>query len=353
MDGRAWNECTKWLSDDAYQLVNQAVNILNTFGYDVKLDNTEHNGFGRTNLCPDGSLYYEVGIKEIVDEPRRILSVHEALAPVVTCFHEVCGHGGQWRNEAQKEDPLSRVLLLNDLACKSSNDYFGVDSSYTVPTRQYFEQPHEIVAQYMALKMTQKFLSVVYNEEQANKLLCEYVNLRIESGNAFIPAPDDYEMEIPADGRKPYMKPTEPFTSMTDVYDRFQKTFVEQVFKPVDYKVTKNSTDSVSITIDNQKWPWERVWSRKQVNEISDRLTQAYVLSAIWLDQRVAFQWIKELPVFEHMQFPENISELIRNGPEQPKENELDLELLTEDDIDFTRAVEQISTDVTSGMAKG
>lgn len=343
MDGRAWNMCTKWPTQDARQLVEHTLNLLNGYGYNLKL-NKEISTKSGSAVVEFNQIIYEIGIKEFIDEPRKILSIHEALHPTVTCFHEVCGHGGQWRHEVQKDTQLSKVLLLNDLACKSSNEYYGVDSYYMTPTQQYFEQPHEIAAQYMALKMTQKLLTAIYDEGTANKLLCEYVNLRIESGNSFIPPPDNYEMQIPADGRKPYMKPTEPFTSMANVYDQFQKTFVEQVFKPVDYKVTKDSMDSASIFIENQKWPWERAWSRNQVNRIPDRLTQAYVLSAMWMEQYDSFHWIKELPVFKHMPFPNNISALIRNGPEQPKTKDLNLELLTEDDIDFTKAVEQIDS---------
>lgn len=345
MDDRAWILCTKWYGDDAYLLAKQAVNRLNYFGYNIKLNETMHSGYGSTQLNDDGSLYYEIGIKEIFENQNSRFSIHEALAPTVACFHEVCGHGGQWRNEVKKETPLSQILILNDLACKSSFEYYGIDILNEEPEKQYFEQPHEIAAQYMGLKMTQKFLSVIYDEEEANKLLCEYVNLRITSDNEFISTPDGYQMETPADGRKPYMKPTEPFTSMSQVYDQFQETFIKQVFTPADYIVTKDSIDFVENYISTQKWPWERIWSRKQINQISDRLTQTYVLSGVWLEQHEYGSWIRKLPVLEHMNFPENISELIQNVPDYPDENDLDLKLLTEDNIDFTHAVEQIKPD--------
>lgn len=342
MDKRVWETCKKWYGDDAYLLAEQTVNWLNSLGHSIELNKMKCLGSGYERLMADGSLQYEIGIRELFENPNSRFSIHEALAPTVACFHEVYGHGGQWRNEAMKDDPLSKVLLLNDLACKSSLQYYGVNSSYEKPSQQYFNQPHEIAAQYMGLKMTQKFLSAIYNKETANELLCEYVNLRIASDNTFIPVPDDYEMEMPDDGRKPYMKPTEPFTTMSQVYDQFQETFVKQVFTPANYKVTRNSMDFVEYYISNQKWPWERIQSRKQVNQISDRLTQAYVLSAVWIEQHEYGSWIKELPVFEHMDFPKNISELIQNIPVDPKEKDLNLEILTEDDIDFIRAVEQI-----------
>lgn len=308
------------------------------------------SGSGTEQLMPDSSLHYEVGIKEIYENPRKLFSIHEALAPTVTCFHEACGHGGQWRHEALKDEPLSRVLLINDLACKCSNQFYGVDPSYKNPERQYFEQPHEIAAQYIALKMTQKFLTVVYDVDKADKLLCEYVNLRIASGNEFITVPDDYEMEIPADGREPFMKPTEPFHSMKQVYERFQETFVEKVFEPVSYQNTKESGDFVNRYIKEQKWPWERIQTRNQINAIDNRLTQTYVLSGIWINQHDYGPQIRQLPVFKNIEFPNNIKELIRDIPDPPDEDELDLNALTEDDIDFARAVEQIDVDVGQSL---
>ncbi len=231
------------------------------------------------------------------------------------------------------------------LPVKNSNEYYGVDSMYKNPSPQYFEQPHEIAAQYMGLKMTQKFLSAVYDGNKADRLLCEYVNLRIASGNEFISAPDNCQMEVPADGRKPYMKPTEPFTSMSQVYEQFQKTFVKQVFGHAEYTVPKKSTDYVAGYINSQKWPWERIQSRKQINQIPDRLTQAYVLSAAWLKQHEYGSYVREFPVFKHMDFPKNISQLIDTMPVHPKKEDLDLNKLVEDNIDFVRAVEQIKPD--------
>lgn len=152
-----------------------------------------------------------------------------------------------------KDTPFSKVLLLSDLACKNSSEYYGVISLDDDPLPQYFEHPHEMAAQYMGLKMAQKFLSVVYGEEKADRMLCEYVNLRIEGNTEYIPAPDDYEMEIPSDGRKPFMKPTEPFTSMEQVYGQFQETFLKRVFEPVEYQIDKMSTDSVERLIGRQK----------------------------------------------------------------------------------------------------
>ena len=345
MDNRAWILCTKWTGNDAYHLTEHAAKELKSSGFHIKLDKTERSGVGTMEFDPDGFIHYAVGVKEIFQNPRRLFPIHEALAPVVSCFHEVCGHGGQWRHEAQKDEPLSKVLLLNDLACQSSPQFYGIDPLYREPMPRYFRQPHETAAQYMGLKMAQKFLTAVYDGETAEKLLCEYTNLRLASGNEFISSPADYTMEKPATGRKPYMKPTEPFTSMIQVYDQFQKDFVKQVFAPADYRITKDSNDLVSDYVNDKKWPWERSWSRKQINQFGDRLSQVFILSGIWLEKHDYCSWIRELPVFKSMEFPKNLSEFIRNVPDHPKEDKLKLNSLTEDDINFARAVEDIPID--------
>lgn len=338
MDNRAWILCTKWSGDKSYRLAEQAISILTDFGFDIEFDKVEHTGTGTTELNFDGSLHYEVGVKEITQNPRKLFPIQEALAPVVSCFHEVCGHGGQWRHETLKNQPLSKALLLNDMACQTSPEFYGIDPLYREPTPRYFRQSHEIAAQYMGLKMTQKFLTAVYDNHTAERLLCEYTNLRLASGNEFISFPNNYKMEESKDGRKPYQKPTEPFTSMKQIYVQFQKDFIKQVFAPADYKTTKASNDLVSEYIHTRKWPWERAWAGKQINRTGDRLTQAYLLAGVWLKEYGDVFAMRELPVFRDMNFP-------RNLPEHPKERELDLTLLTEDDLNFARAMEGIPVD--------
>ena len=64
--------------------------------------------------------------------------------------------------------------------------------------------------------------------------------------------------------------------------------------------------------------------------------------------------WIRELPVFKNMPFPERVSQVIRNAPDQPDEKTLDLTRLTEDTIDFSGNIrlkeEQSFTDAVNGL---
>lgn len=364
VDYREWLFCKKMTGNEGIELAENIVSILRQSGYDIMLNDRIFIGDGFEKLNDDGSLNYEVGIKELKDDPHKKFGLHEALAPVVTACHEVFGHGGQWINESQKESPLSQFLIMNDIACKSSSQFYGLviehddeanesalirsDGVMNInrikPMQRYFNQPHEIAAQYMGLKMAQKFLSTVYGDSDADRKLCEYVNLRVVTDKEYIKIPDNYQMKIPLDGRKPYMMPTEPFTSMNQVYDRFQKTFIEQVSKPSGYDISRNFLDHAEVYIESLKYPWERMTARSQFNKVSERMTQIYALSAIWLDHSDNMQWISELPALKNVSFPKKISDLIRNAPDRPKDNDLDLSALTEDDIDFTRKIEQIDS---------
>lgn len=149
-------------------------------------------------------------------------------------------------------------------------------------------------------------------------------------------------MEEPADGRTPFMKPTEPFTSMSQVYNEFQKVFPKCTLELVDYKTGEQSIDSVELHIRKKEWPWKRQKSMEQFNQINDRVTQTYVMSAAWLECHDGYSWVKERPVFEDIGFPKRMSALLKSGPEKPEDDELDLSQLTEDDIDFERAINEI-----------
>lgn len=85
--------------------------------------------------------------------------------------------------------------------------------------------------------------------------------------------------------------------------------------------------------------------SRKHFDKIDDRLTQNYVMTAAWLEQHPNYSWIWNFSVFKNMEFPKTVSSLIQNAPEHPEYEKLDLERLTEDDIDFERAVKSIPID--------
>lgn len=154
-------------------------------------------GDGITYNALDGTQEYVIGIKGINTNEQK-LDDHIAMLPVIALFHEICGHGGQFKYEFQKDTPLSRALALNDFACRCSQLYYygpNYDKNKNEPqfTAQYSRQPFELAAQYMAIKATHNYLSAAYNEKTSEKMLLAYVNARGKAKVSFIPKMGDYE----------------------------------------------------------------------------------------------------------------------------------------------------------------
>ena len=123
------------------------------------------------------STTYFVGTKELFEDGVEF-ELGRAMIPVVGLFHEVCGHGGQIRNEFEKSTPLSQVLALNYYACRSSVYYY--DNGDTNFSEQYRWQPNEIAAQYMGIKSARTYLSSVYGHPHKNRVRQLAVSIRHE-----------------------------------------------------------------------------------------------------------------------------------------------------------------------------
>ena len=131
-----------------------------------------------------------VGIKEFREHPYDEFSDYKVTEGIVSLFHEVCGHGLQNIVEFRKTTDTSRVLARSDYACNASEKYYGyVYDPVTIDgvnyvrqrmTKQYFDHPHELAAEYAGIKMGYSFLSSVYDKEKANEMICGYVNERVK-----------------------------------------------------------------------------------------------------------------------------------------------------------------------------
>ena len=132
----------------------------------------------------------KIGIKEFAEHPNDEFSDYKVTEGIVSLFHEVCGHGLQNIVEFRKTTDTSRVLARSDYACNASEKYYGyVYDPVTIDgvnyvrqrmTKQYFDHPHELAAEYAGIKMGYSFLSSVYDKEKANEMICGYVNERVK-----------------------------------------------------------------------------------------------------------------------------------------------------------------------------
>lgn len=144
--------------EDAYGLLEDSVKLLTNAGYNVQLIADNMREAGQAEHYPDNTFIHKIGTAEIVANPDKVFTMDKALAPLVACFHEICGHEWQWELESQKLSPLSTTLIMSDLACKVSYDYYGLDKNMR-PTKRYFSQLHELAAQYRVSSRLQNSLA--------------------------------------------------------------------------------------------------------------------------------------------------------------------------------------------------
>lgn len=68
---RAYILSTKMDAREARRLVDQAVRIIAGMGHDITLDPKMKSGDGGMMPNPDGTISYKIGIKEIIENPKR------------------------------------------------------------------------------------------------------------------------------------------------------------------------------------------------------------------------------------------------------------------------------------------
>ena len=177
-----------------------------------------------TTYKPDGTVVVRLGVQDFQNNPEEL---HDAFAaePVVKLLHEVCGHVGQEIYEFTKDTPLTRILGLNCVACRSS-EYYYLGRSYADAkeeekrqkaqvqkegaagngrnvggqvssgnklkpvtrryTKEYSRQPFELAAQYMAFKAVHNYLLVACKSpERAEKMLMSYAELIMRQNVGF------------------------------------------------------------------------------------------------------------------------------------------------------------------------
>lgn len=198
---------------DAFELMQRTSDFLKLPNVEITFVKDLPVGFGDFD-CYGDFLDARIGVSEFSEFPGAEFSDAKVTSGIVSLFHEVCGHGVQITREFNKDTPLSQVLALSHYACEGSGYYYGVDDS-GYPHDRYFRHPHEIAAQYAGIYMANKFLSDVYGEERANRMVCGYVNDRISRKSAFV------------SGRR--------YSSVTDILSDFDKVFQDSAKKHREY----------------------------------------------------------------------------------------------------------------------
>lgn len=172
----------------------------------------------------------------------------------------------------QKTDDLSKVLALNYYACSGSGYYYeGSDGS------QYWKQPYEIAAQYMGIKSAYKYLELQCGSDEANDLICGYVNLRVEMDSEFV-------------------HPKKPYSDVESILRDFNHEFRKQVHahRQYDARGCRKYHDSLA---DCMKRYRDNSFVTK-VSNLRDGLFQDAILAAAYIDVEDYNGRIRGQPVF-------------------------------------------------------
>lgn len=172
---------------EAYVLVYGAKSWLSRHAAvrNIDLDTASAIGDAATHVSANG-VEVRVGVFDIVSSPDTQFRDGEALLPFVALFHEVAGHTMQLTHEFSKTNTLSKVLFLDQCACKGSAQYYGIDDA-GIPHDLYFSHPHEIAAQYMGIKCGYECLHSICPND-ADRMMLDYIAYRRESSGEFLPA---------------------------------------------------------------------------------------------------------------------------------------------------------------------
>lgn len=221
----------------------------------IKFSSKVALGNGFTNDINDGKQEYIIGVKGLKNNSIE-LDDHIAMLPVMTLLHEVCGHGGQFKYTFQNDTPISRVLALNDFACRSSLLYYrgpNFEGDETQFTPQYSRQPIELAAEYMALKAAHDYLSTAYSEETSERMLLAYVNTRGKAKVSFIPKMDDYE-------------------HLEDVFQAFENNFEKCINKTRRY----NDEDDPEGPLQTEHKKYNRIKAILHPEELSEEQLEVF-----------------------------------------------------------------------------
>lgn len=212
---------------------NMAQYISNHLDYcsiDIKKEMDYHISSFFMNSRDD--IVCHIGMKNI--DPDKEYPIGEAMIPIVGLCHETFGHAIQCSQVHFDNTDLAKVLALNYYACQGSCAYYGFRPLYNgeegtedeekLIGNRYWNQPHEIAAQYAGIKSAYWLVSNKYGDTEAENMLCEYVNHRIELDSEFI-------------------KPRRLFRgyySLDQVYDAFEKKFQQSMKNPREYTLASD-----------------------------------------------------------------------------------------------------------------
>lgn len=143
----------------------------------------------------------------------------------------------------------------------------------------------------------------------------------------YLEIPEDF---VPRDRTAPAYGPDVPFHSMEQVYGQFQKTFENSLMERVEYKVPgKGVQPDTAARHANELNFFKEQAFRHAVNNLPDRYSQVYALTAVWFEQNPEYTGLLGRPAFNGLDLETDIRKFRDIDFEKPDSAEVLLDSLT------------------------
>ena len=174
------------------------------------INRSETTGNGSTASYFDDTKYSVIGIKELAENPDAQTDTYTFMKAFMSVIHE-------------STHIYQRDVLLHEKS--DTANYLAVGYMAEMASKKYYEDnynfmPHEIAAQYSAVKNGYSILAGLEGESRANSLVCMYVNKHIN--DELMP------------------KPAHPYSKIEDILSDYEKAFadsktIQRKFEPEEY----------------------------------------------------------------------------------------------------------------------
>jgi hypothetical protein len=185
---------------DFLKVISKELQLKNSLHKRVGIDSEDKfTGNGSTISYFDTVIGSSIGIKELCDNPDARTDNYTFMKAFISILHEYT-HIYQREILLHEKGNSVNYLAIGYAAEAASPVYYNNINNYKL-------MPHEISAQYSALKNGYNILSQFVGKKKANSMICDYVNKHIE--DEFI------------------KNPGEDYSNVEAIFDDYEKAFKE------------------------------------------------------------------------------------------------------------------------------
>lgn len=190
--------------------------LRNDYGFSLEHDDSMsvQNGVTRgslSNTISNGLSSVVIGLEEFSKNPNYPVDSFHLVSALVAIYHEK-SHVDRYISYYNNNDPVTKAMALSYMSCTGNSGYRG---------QRYWSDPCEISAQLDGILGAYDVLCDMFGNEKANKLICNYQNIRLSAG---------YDYVVPSNDKFPYQ-------SIRDILDDFDTTFRDSLHKQRIYDI--------------------------------------------------------------------------------------------------------------------